>query len=184
MHQCNVEETLHFTCNTCKGCWSIATSEYYHPRNLRCPHCSEANTIQYDQLPPGNVVKDTGTVKGRGVYAGRRYRKDEVVEISPVIVFEAEYDTLPNSINCVIYDWDGREDVTTNALALGHGSLFNHANPANMRCDYQCDKKQIVYVAVDDIAKDEELTINYNSEHGEPVSTEDTWFEEMKIKPI
>ena len=131
-----------------------------------------------------NIVRDTGTVKGRGVYACGRYRKDEVVEVSPVIVFEGEYDLLPLEILQVIYDWDGREGVTTSALALGHGSLFNHANPANMRCDYQCDKKQIVFIAAQDIAQGEELSINYNTENGEPVSTEDTWFDEMNIKPI
>lgn len=131
-----------------------------------------------------NFVKDTGTIKGRGVFAGRRYRTGDVVDVSSVVVFEGEYETLPLPIHQLIYDWVGREDVETSALALGHGSLFNHANPANMRFRADYKNRQITYMAARPIKKGEELTINYNHEDGEPVSSEDSWFDDFGFKPI
>lgn len=131
-----------------------------------------------------NYIKNTRTAKGRGVYAGRQYHKGEVIEISPVVAFQAKYSSLPLNIYRILYDWEGTGKIPTSAIALGHGSLFNHDNPANMRFKVQYKKKQITYIAVRDIALDEELTINYNSENGESEWPHDTWFDEMGIKRL
>ncbi len=185
MHHGSIEEILHYRCSECSGWWSYATTERHRPKKLHCPNCGTFNKIVYEEPPSQkNVVKDTGTIKGRGVYAGKHYRENDLVEVSPVIIIEAEYDDLPMAVHRVIYDWEGPEDKTISALALGHGSLFNHANPANMRFDMNYTERTITYFAAKEILKGEELTINYNTEDGAPVSNKDTWFDEMKIKPI
>ena len=160
--------------------------EPYRPSKLHCPMCGVVNSVEYlrDANSTANIVKDTGTVKGRGVFAGRAYLKDQVIEISPVIVIEAEYEALPKPIFERIYDWKSIGKIPTSALALGHGSLFNHADSANMQFNLDYRKKQISYIAARDIKAGEELTINYNSENGEPEWPDNNWFDRTGIKPV
>ncbi len=133
-----------------------------------------------------NIIADTGTIKGRGVFAGQAYREGDVVEISPVILIEAEYDDLPRAILERVFDWEARyeTEMPLSALALGHGSLFNHADKANMRSEFEVDKDQITFIAVRDIDIGEELTINYNAADGEPEWHDNNWFDCMGINPI
>lgn len=135
--------------------------------------------------PPSVYVRDTGTPKGRGVFAARAFTAGEVVEECPVVLFRKPYTALHKELKTIVFHWERPEDsAATQALALGYGSLYNHANPANMR--YETDAASLVLrlVAVRDIGADEELTINYNADGGGAVSDEDWWFEEKKIELI
>ena len=62
------------------------------------------------------------------------------------------------------------------AIALGYGSMYNHANPANMRYASAFEGRAIRFTAARTIKGGEELTINYNRTRGEPTSDEDVWF--------
>ena len=70
----------------------------------------------------------------------------------------------------------------TSALGLGYASMYNHANPANMRYESALGSNAIMFIAVRYIEKDEELTINYNGR--EPLSTEDIWFKMCDVVPV
>lgn len=135
--------------------------------------------------PPYVYVKDTGTQKGRGVFAARPFVAGEVVEECPVILFRKPYEVLHKELKTVVFHWEVPEgSAATQALALGYGSLYNHSNPSNMR--YETDREALVmrFIAVRDIAPDEELTINYNADGGAHVSADEWWFEEKNIKLV
>lgn len=135
--------------------------------------------------PPSVYVRDTGTPKGRGVFAARAFTAGEVVEECPVVLLRKSYATLHKELKTIVFHWERPEgSAETLALALGYGSLYNHANPSNLR--YETDEAGLVLrlIAVRDIRPDEELTINYNAEGGGAVSDEDWWFEEKKIELI
>jgi SET domain len=135
--------------------------------------------------PADICVKDTGTVKGRGVYALRDFAEGEVVEQCPVIILLRPYDQLPPRIQTIVFNWGNLAKTTPSfALALGFGSLYNHANPANLRYEAVPEDSTIHFIAVCAIQKDEELTINYNAGGGSHVSQEDTWFKQHNIVPI
>ena len=40
------ETILHFTCEECKGWWSIAVMDNWVPKELTCPHCSKKSPIK------------------------------------------------------------------------------------------------------------------------------------------
>ena len=40
-----VEYIHHYTCDKCKGWWSIATHENYKPRAMYCPHCGHKHSV-------------------------------------------------------------------------------------------------------------------------------------------
>jgi SET domain-containing protein len=122
--------------------------------------------------PPSVYVKDTGTPKGRGVFAARRFGVGDVIEECPVMLLKKPYETLHKELK------------TIQALALGYGSLYNHSNPSNLRYETDGEALLLRLVAVRGIEPDEELTINYNADAGAPVSDEDWWFEEKGIKLV
>lgn len=135
--------------------------------------------------PPNVYVKDTGTPKGRGVFAARRFGAGELVEECPVLLFKKPFEVLHKELKTVVFHWEVPEGAAaTQALALGYGSLYNHSNPSNLR--YETNREALVLrlLAVREIEAGEELTINYNAHGGAHVSDEDWWFEEKGIKQM
>lgn len=134
---------------------------------------------------PDVYVADTGTAKGRGVFARRDFAQDELVEEAPVILLEEQIQFLPDPVRKVVFTWFAPNHVTyPHALVLGFGSLYNHANPANMRWECSPTNLAIRFISVRPIKVGEELTINYNAHGGGAVWHDDNWFERMQVKPI
>ena len=70
------------------------------------------------------------------------------------------------------------------AIAGGYGSMYNHANPANMI--YQADPVALtlVFTATRAINREEELTINYNARGGGRAWHDENWFKREGVIPI
>ena len=127
-------------------------------------------------------IKDTDTVKGRGAFADRDFSAGECVEVAPVIILLMPFDQLPPRLKTRVYNWGSLTGCqASSALVLGFGSLYNHANPANMRYEADNNNGTMRYIAMHDISKGEELSVNYNGPAGEAVSQRDDWFEKHNI---
>ncbi|MDW7616097.1 SET domain-containing protein [Peribacillus sp. SIMBA_075] len=117
-------------------------------------------------------IKNTGKY-GRGVYATRDIKKDELIEVSPVIIsprHEWKYLRKTALFHHCFYWGDDDETVT----ALGNGSLFNHSYTPNATFDNNLEDLTIDFYAYKDIKAGEEITINYN---GEPDNKSPLWFD-------
>lgn len=137
--------------------------------------------------PPPVYVKHTGSSIGRGVFAARAIADGEVVEVAPVVVFSLIGCKLPGHLKRIMFAWGkltGGTDVLVQALALGYGSLYNHANPANLSYEPEASGPSLRFTAARDILADEQLFINYNGAFGSVVSVEDDWFDRMDVKPL
>jgi hypothetical protein len=129
---------------------------------------------------PHLLVRDTGTIKGRGVYALRSHAEGEIVESCPVILLTATFTEIPIEVRRVLFNWGVLANTRpSHCLALGYGSLYNHGNPANMRYEGDDEAKVLRFVAIRAIAAGEELTVNYSSEGGGHESAENDWFARM-----
>ena len=98
---------------------------------------------------------------GRGVFASVAIDAGAVVEICPVIVVPAdELDALEEtSLRDHWYGWGDDGDA---AVAMGHGSFYNHADEPN--CTYEVHDgldDALVVRTLRDVAAGEELTIDY-----------------------
>lgn len=143
---------------------------------------------------PDVYVMDTGTRKGRGVFAARAFQAGELVELCPVIVIpnpKSKVSPPPQikvdfirSMKVILYNWSGLTRTFGKALALGYGSLYNSANPANMRYEADAALPALRFIAHRDIAADEELTINYSGSGGAVESPDYHWFTDMEIEPL
>ena len=156
--------------------------------------------------PPAIYVQDTGSGRGRGVFAARSFRRDEVVEIAPVVVVPAPRLTqttrrlsstrtnlrpapyvkvvveFVREFQVLVFHWGRLANVPgTRALALGYGSLYNSANPSNLRYEADSSQQTLRFIANQDISADEELTINYDGD-GSAEWQDHNWFVENSIE--
>jgi SET domain-containing protein len=119
------------------------------------------------------IVKKSGD-RGRGVYADENISKGAVIEVCPVVIIpKAELSIIHKTVLHDYYFLWG-EDLDQAAIALGYGSVYNHDSDPN--ADYILDftNDTIEFVALRDIAKGDEITVDYlGSEDGE----EELWFD-------
>jgi SET domain-containing protein len=134
---------------------------------------------------PDVYVKDTGTEKGKGVFAARAFSKGELVELSSVIIIDSPFSDIHPILKRTVYSWGALTKTGQSCgLVLGFGSLYNHANPANMSYTADVNSETMSYIAVRDIEEGEELSVNYSSRQGEPQSDRDLWFINRRVDPI
>ena len=95
---------------------------------------------------------------GRGVFALRRFDPDELIEACPVVRVPSEDVTAVCStvLGHYVYEWD--EGV---AVALGFGSLYNHAAEPNARYERDTDPEVLRVVASRPIEAGDEVLIDY-----------------------
>lgn len=120
--------------------------------------------------PPIRVVVFAG--KGRAVLAARAISRGEVIERVPVLVLSAgDSDHLERTcLDSYVYNWTAGGV----AVALGAGSLYNHAYVPNANYLKRFEEAAIDFVALRDIAEGEEIVINYN---GDPADQTPVWFD-------
>lgn len=108
----------------------------------------------------------------RGVFATAPFKKGEVVEICPVVIVPKKQERLIDKTHLINYYfiW-GKQNQP--AIALGYGSLYNHSYNPNIEYEENVKKKVIVFTALRNIKKGEELVSNYNGDHD---SKEKVWF--------
>jgi len=108
---------------------------------------------------------------GRGVYARRDIKKGEIIEKCPVIeVPKYDMSNLRESILVTYFFYFGKNKERL-VIALGFGSIYNHANKPNARYKIRHTEKTLDFIALSDIKKDDEITINYNPRDKRPL-----WF--------
>lgn len=126
---------------------------------------------QYDPFLFIGNVED----RGRGVFTSCHIPKGSLVHFAPVVALSPKDNLMAEKtfLYEYLYGWK-QED--SGAVALGLGSLFNHdGKEANLFYECVHDLNVISYIAVRDIKKGEELTINYQQRFPEiPL-----WFEKQ-----
>ena|SRR3989338_8076096 len=112
---------------------------------------------------------------GRGVFAARDIKKDEIIEKCPVIeVPKHDVSNLRESILVTYFFYFGKNKERL-AIALGFGSIYNHTYEPNATYKIKHREKTIDFIALSDINKDDEITVNYN--YGNPKDKSPLWFE-------
>ncbi len=118
-------------------------------------------------------IKDTSE-KGRGVFTRIEVKKGTIIEQCPILkIPKAELPIIHRTILHDYYFLWG-EELDQAVIALGYGSIYNHAIDCNADFILDFTKDFIEIVAIDDIKAGEEITINY---HGEPGEEEKVWFD-------
>jgi uncharacterized protein len=95
---------------------------------------------------------------GRGVFATKRFRKGQLVEVCPTVeVPDADVvGRLDDYVYSSVKDGDS-------LIVLGYGMLYNHSAEPNVEYD-QVEPSRITYRAIRNVEPGEELTIDYGQE--------------------
>lgn len=109
--------------------------------------------------------------KGRGVFTERGFKSGEVIEQAPVLkITSAQWQKIKSTIfKEYCFTW-GKEGTV---LAFGFGSLYNHSYRPNAMTYEDVKAGVLTIVALSDIGKGKEVTINYN---GDPGNKDELWF--------
>ncbi len=129
-------------------------------------------------VPSKKVYLKDSTIPeaGRGVFAVVAINKGEVIEICPVLVLpEDNYKLAKKTILRDYYFMWGKK---TSAICFGFGSFYNHSYEPNATYKKNIKEKTIEFIALEDIKKNSEITVNYN--YGNPEDKSDLWIADIK----
>ena len=110
------------------------------------------------------ITVKTSILGGWGVFADRHFLPGQLIEEAPLLPVDDVHQGLNN-----YYFTPDKQDARY--LALGYGSLYNHATKANIRFAVDSSRQLLLLYAKRLIAPGEELCIDY----GVP------WFEKRDI---
>ena len=118
---------------------------------------------------------DNTANKGKGVFSSAAIPADAIVEVSPVIVMQADERVLLDQtrLHDYIFEWNPNGNNMC-CMAQGYISVYNHSYTSNCEYFMNYEDQTILIRAVRAIAPDEELTINYNGDWDDP---KPVWFE-------
>lgn len=111
--------------------------------------------------PKWDVFLGESELQGLGVFAGRDFKKDETVEICPYLKI---YKGHMND-ECEVGDYTFEFDDESEVLIQGYGSMYNHHKDNNIDYIYDEGDDMFEFVALRDIKKGEELTVNYGDDY-------------------
>jgi len=112
---------------------------------------------------------------GRGIFASKKIKKGELIENCPVLVLpKKDYPLVKKTILRDYYFMWGK---ITCAMCLGYGSLFNHSYQPNATYRKEIKNKSIKFMAIKNIKKGGEITVNYN--YGNPRNKKKLWIKEI-----
>ena len=113
--------------------------------------------------------------RGRGVFTAEALAAGDVVEVCPVIVCPTtDYERVHASLlHDYYFTW---EPEGATAIALGYGSLYNHADAPNCEYAMDIDAQTLTVSALKDVAAGEELTFDYT----DGVDRSTLWFAAAK----
>lgn len=128
---------------------------------------------------PARLYISKSIGRGRGVYCRDLIKKDQIIETCHVLVIPACEADLVKASGLVDYFFNFNKDEGSIALALGFGSLYNHAVHANAAYDMDKKNRKLRFFALEDIPPHTEVTINYGGENGMDFNQ---WFELRNIR--
>lgn len=101
--------------------------------------------------------------KGRGVFALRNFKKGDIIEKCPIQPFPAKEKRFIFK-TCFKNYYMESDDSRFTCIMFGWGSIYNHSYYPNAEVDFDRPKKNVIFRAIREIKKGEEVTYNYNGE--------------------
>ena len=121
------------------------------------------------------IAQSTIPNAGRGVFARVDINKGEIIERCPIIEIPTDDQSSINETMLVTYIYYMGKNKSRLILALGFGSIYNHASLPNAVYKEMQKQKTIDFIAIQEIKKDHEITVNYNQ--GNKNDTRPLWFD-------
>jgi len=123
------------------------------------------------QQHPGLYFAPSGKHR-YGMYCTEDIAAESVIEICPIILIPGEQARqIVRGYILYEYYFDWKKESI--AIALGYGSLYNHAGDPNAEFQPEYKNQHIIFTALRDIPAGTEITVDYHA--GNP--DEKVWFD-------
>lgn len=119
-------------------------------------------------------------IHGRGVFAQKAIKIGTVIEECPIIKMRLQEMTVRKQMLLNYYAFMIDEQNEYTGIALGYGSLYNHSDNCNATYYFDREKELMIFEAVQPIAKNQEITINYLGSNPDGKSIEN-WINKPEI---
>lgn len=128
-------------------------------------------------IPSEKIYTAPSVTHGLGVFARIPLKKDEIIEVCPVLEIPEEElsDLVKTKMLEYYFAWG--EDFKSGVIVLGFGSLYNHSYSPNAKYLKDIINKVVKFTTIKSIKADEEILVNYN---GHPEDKTKLWFEARK----
>ena len=113
------------------------------------------------KVPPIKVYIKAVRGMGRGVFAAKDIKKSEIIEIAPILIFNAGYNVIRHLDLSHYWFKVGKKYSRSWGIALGQGSLYNHSFDRNAIWSINRKKETITFKALKNIKKDEQIFVDY-----------------------
>ncbi len=107
-------------------------------------------------------------IAGLGVFTSKFISKKNIVEVCPVIALSVQDASIVKNTDLYRYYFIINEHPFNVVIALGYGSVYNHAYKANASYTYSKEQQTLTILAESDIVAGEEITLNYNGPYNDP----------------
>jgi len=112
--------------------------------------------------------------KGKGVFTAEPIPINTTIEISPIILFNADERKMIEQTKLYNYIFEWGEEKFQAALGIGYISMYNHNYQANCEYDMDYENETMSIKTIRNIDAGEELFINYNATHNDKTPI---WFD-------
>lgn len=116
---------------------------------------------------------------GRGIFARVDIHRGETIERCPIIEIPEHDSSNINKSILVTYIYYLGKNKERLMIALGFGSIYNHSPQPNAKYKEKYKDKTIDFIAINEIKRDEEITVNYSQ--GNQKDKSSLWF---NVDPI
>ena len=118
---------------------------------------SKVNISYTDKI---SIKKSLIPNSGRGVFANKDFKQDEIIEVCPLIT-----DYKKNFENSKIkdYTFNSKFIKDQEVIVFGMCSMYNHSNKFNVH--HTQDPENMIYTASRDIKNGEELYVSYGDDY-------------------
>jgi SET domain-containing protein len=114
------------------------------------------------QRAPG-LYYGPSDLHGRGVFCTHPLSPGDVIEICPAIVLPETEVLLLGKSRLYEYYFTWGEQQTQCAIALGYGSLYNHADTPNAQFTPDHQDDTLIIEALSEISAGTEITVDYHA---------------------
>jgi uncharacterized protein len=119
------------------------------------------------------------TLKIRGIIATKDIRKNELIEICPMILIDKKYEKFIDETPLTNYYFEWAKDKI--AILLGYGCLYNHSYNSNAFLTEDRKRNLMIFKAFKNIKKGTEVTINYNGTPNSKIKVLDNYLAFDKV---
>jgi uncharacterized protein len=121
---------------------------------------SDKNNLFVTQ-PNNTIYVAISSIHGRGVFAKKHLKIGAIIEECPIIKMKLQEMTVRKQMLLNYYAFMIDEQNEYTGIALGYGSLYNHSDNSNATYYFNKEKELMIFEAIQPIAKNQEITINY-----------------------